>query len=154
MARKSSSALPVVGSCAVNGRTVVLPLQKLSDLKESHPLHVTEFAFAMQIADEPAFNWWVSWVLKKRDWIISLFKRRSTRYHKRTHKYGIEIPKTVKEAYAIDKTIGTTFWRDAIEKEVENVRVAFNVLADGAAPPLDHLFICCHMIFDVKMEDF
>eukprot|EP00804_Cyclotella_cryptica_P009222 CCRYP_020309-RA/>CCRYP_020309-RA protein AED:0.34 eAED:0.42 QI:64/0/0/1/0/0.33/3/0/271 len=51
--------------------------QKLSDLKESHPLPVVEFAFAAQIADEPAFNWWVSWVLKKRDQIISLVKHRS-----------------------------------------------------------------------------
>jgi hypothetical protein len=51
--------------------------QKLSDLKESHPLQVVEFAFAAQIAVEPAFNWWVSWVLKKRDRIISLVKRRS-----------------------------------------------------------------------------
>ena len=49
--------------------------QKLSDLKESHPLQVAEFLFAAQIADEPAFNWWVSWVLKKRDRIIFLVKR-------------------------------------------------------------------------------
>ena len=48
--------------------------QKLSDLKESHPLQVAEFALAAGIADEPAFNWWVSWVLKKRDRIISLVK--------------------------------------------------------------------------------
>ena len=34
------------------------------------------------------------------------------------------------------------------------MRVAFSVLADGAAPPQDHQFIRCHMIFDVKMEDF
>eukprot|EP00804_Cyclotella_cryptica_P005997 CCRYP_000237-RA/>CCRYP_000237-RA protein AED:0.44 eAED:0.44 QI:0/-1/0/1/-1/1/1/0/111 len=27
-------------------------------------------------------------------------------------------------------------------------------MADGAAPPPDHQFIRCHMIFDVKMEDF
>ncbi len=39
--------------------------QKLSDLKESHPLQVAEFALAVGIADEPAFNWWVTWVLKK-----------------------------------------------------------------------------------------
>ncbi|KAL7475679.1 hypothetical protein ACHAW6_001592 [Cyclotella cf. meneghiniana] len=50
--------------------------QKLLDLKESHPLQV-EFALATQIADEPTFNWWVSWVLEKRDWIISLVKRQS-----------------------------------------------------------------------------
>ena len=32
--------------------------------------------------------------------------------------------------------------------------IAFDILLDGAAPPPDHQFICCHMIFDVKMEDF
>jgi hypothetical protein len=51
--------------------------QKLSDLKESHPLQVDGFAFAMQIANEPALNWCVSWVFKKRDWIISQVKCRS-----------------------------------------------------------------------------
>eukprot|EP00804_Cyclotella_cryptica_P019304 CCRYP_006183-RA/>CCRYP_006183-RA protein AED:0.20 eAED:0.20 QI:0/0/0/1/0/0/5/0/657 len=128
--------------------------QKLSDLKESHPLQVAEFAVAAQIADEQAFNWWVSWVLKKRDRIISLVEHRSAHYHKHTHKYGIEIPKSVEEAYVIDKATGTTFWHDAIEKEMTNVRVAFDILADGAAPPPDHQFIRCHMIFDVKLEDF
>jgi hypothetical protein len=54
--------------------------QTLSNLKESHPLQVVEFVFAMQIADEPAFNWWVSWVLKKRDRIISQVKRQSARH--------------------------------------------------------------------------
>ncbi len=34
--------------------------QKLSDLKESHPLQVAEFALAAGIANETAFNWWVS----------------------------------------------------------------------------------------------
>ncbi len=38
--------------------------QKLSNLKELHPLQVAEFALAAGIANEPAFNWWVSWVLK------------------------------------------------------------------------------------------
>eukprot|EP00804_Cyclotella_cryptica_P009986 CCRYP_015410-RA/>CCRYP_015410-RA protein AED:0.07 eAED:-0.02 QI:0/0/0/0.66/0.5/0.66/3/0/553 len=128
--------------------------QKLSDLKDSHPLQVAEFAFAAQIVDEPAFNWWVKRVLKKRDRIFSLVKRRSARYHKRTHKYGIELPKTVDKAYAIDRATGTTFWHDAIEKEMKNVRVAFDVLPDGVAPPPDHQYIRCHMIFDVKMEDF
>eukprot|EP00804_Cyclotella_cryptica_P031315 CCRYP_011111-RA/>CCRYP_011111-RA protein AED:0.45 eAED:0.56 QI:0/0/0/1/0/0/2/0/108 len=87
MVRKSLSALPVDGKCAVNGRTA-----KLLDLKESHPLQVAEFAFAAQIADEPAFNWWVNWVLKKRDRIISLVKRRSARYHKRLTNTGLTFP--------------------------------------------------------------
>jgi hypothetical protein len=41
--------------------------QSLKDLKESHPLEVAEFAYMAGIAGEPAFNWWVGWVIKKRD---------------------------------------------------------------------------------------
>ena len=87
----------------------------MRDLKESHPLQVAEFAFAANIADEPAFNWWVGWVLKKRDSIISLVKRRRTaRYLQRDYKFGVEIPKSVTAALALDKKNGNTFWSDAI----------------------------------------
>ena len=70
----------------------------LTDLKESHPIEVAEYAKILGIDHEPAFNWWVPHILKKRDRIISLVKKRSPRYLKRTHKFGIEVPKTVKEA--------------------------------------------------------
>ncbi|KAL7487375.1 hypothetical protein ACHAW6_012978 [Cyclotella cf. meneghiniana] len=68
MVRRLCPAPPEVGSCVEIERT------GLSNLKESHPLQVAEFAIAAGIADEPAFNWWVTWVLKKRDRIISLVK--------------------------------------------------------------------------------
>ncbi len=35
-------------------------------------------------------------------------------YWRTTHKFGIQIPKTVKEALAIDKETGTDFWRKAL----------------------------------------
>eukprot|EP00804_Cyclotella_cryptica_P004599 CCRYP_006925-RA/>CCRYP_006925-RA protein AED:0.38 eAED:0.38 QI:0/0/0/1/1/1/2/0/264 len=94
--------------------------QKLSDLKESHPLQVAEFAFAAQIADEPAFNWWVSWVLKKRDRIVSLVSAEALDTTSGLISMGLNSPKTVEEAYAIDRATGTTFWHDAIEKEMKN----------------------------------
>jgi hypothetical protein len=73
------------------------------------------------IDHEPAFNWWVKHFLKKREQIISLVKRRQTRYLKRTHKFGIELPKTVQEALALDKKNGNTLWADAISKEIKNI---------------------------------
>ncbi|KAL7481869.1 hypothetical protein ACHAW6_007549, partial [Cyclotella cf. meneghiniana] len=84
--------------------------QKLSDLKESHPHQVAEFALATGIVNEPASN--------------------CTRYHKQTHKFGIELQKTVDEAYAINKVTGITFWHDAIELEMKNVQVTFDILPD------------------------
>ncbi len=106
------------------------------------------------IDHELAFNRWVPHVLKKRDRIISLVCKRTTRYLKRTHKFGIEVPKTVKEALALDRKNGNTLWADAIAKEMEEVRIAFNILPDGRSAPIGYQKIPCHMIFDVKMEDF
>jgi hypothetical protein len=92
--------------------------------------------------------------LKKRDQIISLVRRRTTRYLKRTLKFGIEIPKTVNEALALDHKNGNTLWADAIAKEIREVRIAFNILPDGGSAPIGYQKIPCHMVFDVKMEDF
>jgi hypothetical protein len=103
---------------------------------------------------EPAFNWWVPHLLKKRDRIISLVCKRTTRYLKWTHKFGIEVPKTVKEALALDRKNGNTLWADAIAKEMREVRIAFNILPDGGSAHIGNQKIPCHMIFDVKMEDF
>ncbi|KAL7487724.1 hypothetical protein ACHAW6_013295 [Cyclotella cf. meneghiniana] len=82
-------------SCSTRGRELCCEWkdgstswQKLSYLKESHLLQVAEFALAEGIADELA---WVIRVLQKSEWFISLVKHQSTRYHKWTHKFGIQL---------------------------------------------------------------
>jgi hypothetical protein len=80
--------------------------------------------------------WWVPYVLKKRDRIISAVNKR---YHSRTHKFGFEIPKTVERALQINRELGNTLWRDAIAKEMSAVRVAFKILDDGQEPPVGYL---------------
>jgi len=78
----------------------------------------------------------------------------NARYLKRTHKFGTEVPKTVKEALELDRKNGNTFWADAIAKEMKEVRIAFNILPDGHVVRNGYQKIPCHMIFDIKMEDF
>ena len=128
--------------------------EKLSDLKECYPVQTAEYAVNQGIDHEPAFNYWVPQTLKKRNRIISLVKKRQTRYLKKTMKFGIEVPKDVTEAYKLDEKNGNTFWADAIAKEMKDVRVAFDILPDGEQVPKGYQHIRCHMIFDVKMEDF
>ena len=43
---------------------------------------------------------------------------------------------------------------DAISKEMTNVRVAFDILKNGDRAPIGHKQINCHLIYDVKMQDF
>ena len=90
--------------------------EKLSDFKECYPLQTAEFVVAQGIDNQPAFNWWVKKVLKKRNNIISLVKQRQTRYLKKTHKFGIQVPKTVNEAQELDRQNGDTKWTDSISK--------------------------------------
>ena len=108
----------------------------------------------MGINHEPAFNWWVTHVLKKRDCLISLVWKRIPRYLKRNHEFGIKIPTSVKDALEIDKKNGNTYWDDAIKTEMKNVRAASKILPDGTTAPNGYQKISCHMIFDIKMEDF
>ena len=128
--------------------------QSLKDLKESHPVETAEYSIAQEIDHEPAFNWWVNQVMNKRMRIISLVKKRSARYLKKTHKFGIEVPRSVAEAYALDETNKNTFWADAIAKEMKDVKPAFKKLENGETVPIGYQRVNCHMIFDVKMEDF
>jgi hypothetical protein len=41
-----------------------------------------------------------------------------TRYWKRTHKYREELPKSVKQALAIDRNKETSLWKDKNEREI------------------------------------
>ena len=80
-------------------------------------------------------------MLKKRDRNIVSIRKRQTRYLKRSHKFGIELPKTVEKALALDAKNCNTLWADAISKEKENVRVTFKVLPDGKSVPIGYQFI-------------
>jgi hypothetical protein len=58
----------------------------------------------------------------------------------------------VQEALELDRKNINTFWYDAIQKELTNVRIAFEVLEPGAKAPIGYKCIPCRMIFDVKMD--
>ena len=97
---------------------------KMKDVKDSYPVQLAEYAIQQWIDKEPAFAWWVPYTIKKKGRIVAKIK---SKYWERTHKYGIRLPKTVKEAIEIDKQNGNTLWWDALMQEMKNVRPAFEV---------------------------
>ena len=104
--------------------------------------------YEKKIMKEPAFRWWVNHVIKKKERLVSKVK---SKYWKRTHKFGIKIPKNVDEAKRFDQENGDHLWWNAICEEMKNVRIAFEE-REGPMPPGYH-HIKCHMIFDVKMGE-
>ena len=118
-------------------------------MKDSHPVETAEFARAQNIDDEVAFAYWVPYTLRKRDVIISAVKYRC---RKVTHNFGIEILTSVEHAYRIDSENRNTFWRDALDLEMGNVGIAFELLKKEKVIPPGWSKVTGHIIFDCKMD--
>jgi hypothetical protein len=88
-------------------------------------------------------------VLQKRTRIIVAVTKR---YQKRTHKFGIEVTKRWDDCVKLEND--NTLWQDAVRKEMKNVKISFKIINGEEPVPPTYQEICCHMIFDVKMEDF
>ena len=93
-------------------------------------------------------------MIKKRVHIISLVKNRTARYLKKTHKFGVRVPSSARHASELDREHGNTFWQDDIATEMKNVRVTFKILDNTKEVPIGYKCIQCHMIFDMKTENF
>ena len=128
----------------------------LKDLKESNPVEIMEYAQINHLLDEPAFAWWVPHFLAKRDRIVS--KLAKSKYWRTFEKLGIRVPKTIEQAFKLDKENGNTMWKEAFEKEMHHVLLAFTegrCSLDDIKKGLKlvgYQRISCHMVFDVKMD--
>jgi hypothetical protein len=131
---------------------------KLKDLKVSNPVELAEYAVANRIVEEPAFKWWVSNTLHKWNHIISKVKKNDWRM---MQKFGCKLPHSVEEALEIDRQTGTDHRQRALNKEMSNVKVAWNA-CDDITPDdvgsgkvkgmIGFQEIGCHIVFDIKMD--
>jgi hypothetical protein len=90
----------------------------------------------------------VAYTLRRRDQIIAGVNKRVSRT---THKHGIELPTSVAHAKKLDEKNDNALWMDAINREMENLKVAFDILEDGAKVPVGYHKASGHLFFDVRM---
>jgi hypothetical protein len=84
----------------------------LAYLKEINPVEVAEYAVVRKFLDA------IPYFLKKRSCIITDLTKQ---YHKQTHKFGIEVPKSWDDCVRLDKENFNTLCQDAVRKEMNNV---------------------------------
>jgi hypothetical protein len=82
--------------------------ERLADLKESNPVEVAEYVVYKNLLGAPDLVWWFPYVLKKHIHIIAAVTNNV--YHKRTHKFGIKVPKSWDDCVRLDKENGNTLW--------------------------------------------
>jgi hypothetical protein len=70
----------------------------LSEIKNSFPVQLAEYAKHNDLQDEPAFRWWLKHTLRRKKYLLKAVK---SRYSKRTHKFGIQVPQTVEKPWKL-----------------------------------------------------
>jgi hypothetical protein len=83
----------------------------------NNPVEVSEYSATNKtksLHDKPAFAWWVPHFLKKRNRIIAAMTKR---YHKRTHEFGILVPKTWDDAVNLEQGNGNNLWQYSMRKK-------------------------------------
>ena len=82
-------------------------------------------------------------MMKKKTRIIAKVK---SKYWQRTHKDGVQMPKTVRQAIELDNKNGNMSWWDALMKEMKNVRPPFKVYEGDVSKLVGYQKIRCHIV--------
>ena len=96
--------------------------EPFKNMKYCYPLQLAEYVVQNVISSLPDFDWWIPFVIKKKNRIIANIK---SKYWIRTHKFRIEISKSVEDAKRIDQANHNTNWLYSICKEMKNVCITF-----------------------------
>ena len=97
-------------------------------MKRMYAIQTVEFAKSIEIDGESASCWRVPEYLRSHDLIVAAINRRASKV---SHKYGIEVPTSLGHAIDLDRGNKDKLWQDAINKEMRNVCVSFEILDDN-----------------------
>ena len=60
----------------------------------------------------------------------------------------------IEEVVAIDKKNRNTLCQDATEKDMENVKIAFQIIPKSEKASNGYQYVYCHLVFNIKREVF
>jgi hypothetical protein len=117
----------------------------------SCPVELAQYAIERGIQEEPAFAWWLPHTMLKKQ--KQILKKIKSKYWARTHKYGIRIPKSIKEAIEVDTENGNSLWMDAKHLEMKNLRMAFKEYDGDPNSFVGYIQITGHLVFNVMLGE-
>ncbi len=70
------------------------------------------------------------------------------------YKFGVRVPRNVKEALMLDRENGNTYWQEAMDAELDQLNEynTFRSVGHNARTPDGYQCIPCRMVFDVKQS--
>ena len=127
----------------------------MSTLRKDDPVTIVEYARDNNLCEEKGWKW-SKRIAKREKKFLRMMKimkgqqkgKRATKF-----KFGVQIPRNVKEAYELDKKNGNTKWADAMKKEIDQLQEFESfILVDEKFDLEGYTFVPMLMCFDVKFD--
>ena len=129
--------------------------EPLSDVIAADPVTLAVYAKENDLLDTPGWKKLKRYArrAKKLLWMVKANKR-AQRYNAITYKFGVRVPRNVKEAIQLDEENGNTYWQDAMALELQQLMDynTFRSLRKNACIPRGYQQIPCWMLFNVKQS--
>ena len=126
-------------------------------IKEEDSVTLAEYAKEMDLLDKSRWKWakrYIHFTTTTKECIQQIYlcknKMKTPRYQ-----FGEQVPRTIQEAYEIDKINHTNGWKNAIQKEITQLTdtyKCFKILPKGEKPPPDYQYIPLLWAFAVKVD--
>jgi hypothetical protein len=125
-----------------------------SALSLSNPKPIISFASNNNLLDKMPFCHLTQYCRSNTAVDIARILKVSTSPSGIKYKFGIQVPKGIKNAFDLDKKNGNQLWQEAIKTELKQLTdyQTFIVLDSGEDIPTDYRKIPFHTIFDVEYD--
>jgi Reverse transcriptase (RNA-dependent DNA polymerase) len=126
------------------------------DVLRLHQPHLCiNYAAHNGLLDKPGWEWTTQYFQSKSLFTSAVHAYKiSTDGTTKKYKFGVEVPRNVKDALRIDKEQGTDGWQKAIDLELSQILgyETFKPLSEGDRIPVGYKRIPYHIVFDVKFD--
>ena len=129
--------------------------EPMSHLRKDDPITIAHYARDNGLQNERGWKWSKRIVVREKKFLRMLKIMQGQKQGKRQKKFkfGIEIPRSIREAYALDKRNGNTKWADAIRKEIDQLQEFESfVPVDDSFDLSGYSYVPMLMCFDVKFD--
>ena len=125
---------------------------KLEDLKHDDPLKLINYAQNNQLSNLEEWKWTNNFNQNLN--LFEVMVQNTSQSLNNTYKFGVRVPKTAKQALQFDKEDENSLWKEAIDKEINEINEyqTFKVLDHTETLSYGYKQIPYHLISDVKFD--
>ena len=92
--------------------------EPVSEIRKTDPVTIAKYAREKGLSETPGWKWTRKFTKNPKKFIRISKQMKLSILKGPRFRFGIQVPRNIKEAMELDKINGNTAWQDALEKEI------------------------------------